>query len=106
MCHLFAHQPQRDYESQTRSLRIDGHCTSIRLEMSFWDTLEEIAAKEGMSLAKFLTTLHNEVLDHHGEVFERHIGTGARVVEPAICILLDRDRFFALGHAAREVAAA
>ena len=68
MCHLFAHQPQRDYESQTRSLRIDGHCTSIRLEMSFWDTLEEIAAKEGMSLAKFLTTLHDEVLDHHGEV--------------------------------------
>jgi predicted DNA-binding ribbon-helix-helix protein len=45
-----------------------GHCTSIRLEMSFWDTLEEIAAKEGMSLAKFLTTLHSEVLDHHGEV--------------------------------------
>ena len=68
MCHLFAHQPQRDYESQTRSLRIGGHCTSIRLEMSFWDTLEEIAAKEGMSLAKFLTTLHDEVLDHHGEV--------------------------------------
>src|SRR6185312_9512104 len=59
MCSLFAHQPQRDYESQTRSLRIDGHCTSIRLEMSFWDTLEEIAAKEGMTLAKFLTTLHN-----------------------------------------------
>ena len=58
----------RDYESQTRSLRIGGHCTSIRLEMSFWDTLEEIAAKENMSLGKFLTTLHNEVLDHHGEV--------------------------------------
>src|SRR5215813_640813 len=68
MCQLFAHQPQRDYESQTRSLRIDGHCTSIRLEMAFWDTLEEIAAKEAMTLAKFLTTLHNEVLDHHGEV--------------------------------------
>src|SRR4051812_48906409 len=56
MCHLFAHQPQRDYESQTRSLRIGGHCTSIRLELSFWDTLEEIAARERMSLAKFLTT--------------------------------------------------
>jgi predicted DNA-binding ribbon-helix-helix protein len=68
MCHLFAHQPQRDYESQTRSLRMGGHCTSIRLEISFWDTLEEIAGKEHMSLAKFLTTLHNEVLDHHGEV--------------------------------------
>ena len=68
MCHLFAHQPQRDYESQTRSLRIGGHCTSIRLEMAFWDTLEEIAARESMSLGKFLTALYNEVLDHHGEV--------------------------------------
>ena len=68
MCQLFAHQPQRDYESQTRSLRIDGHCTSIRLELAFWDTLEEIAAKEDMSLAKFLTRLHSEVLGHHGEV--------------------------------------
>jgi predicted DNA-binding ribbon-helix-helix protein len=68
MCQLFAHQPQRDYESQTRSLRIDGHCTSIRLEMAFWDTLEEIASKQDMSLAKFLSCLHSEVLDHYGEV--------------------------------------
>src|SRR5260370_30597133 len=68
MSGLFAHQPQRDYVSQTRSLRIGGHSTSIRLEMSFWDTLEEIAAKEGTSLAKFLTNLHDEVLNHHGEV--------------------------------------
>jgi len=68
MCHLFAHQPQRDYESQTRSLRIDGYCTSIRLEMSFWDTLEEIARNERMSLSKFLAKLYNEVLDQHGEV--------------------------------------
>ncbi|WP_083219079.1 ribbon-helix-helix domain-containing protein [Bradyrhizobium icense] len=68
MCNLFARQPQRNYESQTRSLRIEGHCTSIRLELAFWDTLEEIAAKERMSLAKFLTALHSEVLEHHGEV--------------------------------------
>jgi predicted DNA-binding ribbon-helix-helix protein len=38
------------------------------MEMSFWDTLEEIVGKEGLSLAKFLTKLHIEVLDHHGEV--------------------------------------
>jgi predicted DNA-binding ribbon-helix-helix protein len=68
MCQLFAHQPQRDYESQTRSLRIDGHCTSIRLELAFWDTLEEIASRENLSLAKFLTRLHSEVLDHYGQV--------------------------------------
>lgn len=68
MCTLFSHQPQRNYAFQTRSLRIGGLCTSIRLEMFFWDTLEEIASLEGMSLAKFLTKLHNEVLELHGEV--------------------------------------
>jgi predicted DNA-binding ribbon-helix-helix protein len=68
MCRIFAHQPQRNYASQTRSLRIGGHSTSVRLEMAFWDTLDEIAAKEGISLARFLTRLHDEVLDHHGEV--------------------------------------
>jgi predicted DNA-binding ribbon-helix-helix protein len=68
MCQMFARQPQQNYESETRSLRIDGHCTSIRLEMAFWDTLEEIAGRENMSLPKFLTRLHNEVLDHRGEV--------------------------------------
>ena len=68
MCSLFAHQPEADYEGQTRSLRIGGHCTSIRLEAAFWAVLEEIAAGEGVSLAKFLTVLHGEVLVHHGEV--------------------------------------
>jgi predicted DNA-binding ribbon-helix-helix protein len=67
MCR-FADWLQSYHEKQTRSLRIGGHCTSIRLEKSFWETLEEIAETEGMSLAKLLTTLHNEVLDHHGEV--------------------------------------
>jgi predicted DNA-binding ribbon-helix-helix protein len=68
MCRLYAHQPQSNYESQTRSLRIGGHSTSVRLERAFWDVLEQIAGKEGVSLAKFLTVLHDEVLDHHGEV--------------------------------------
>lgn len=68
MCQIFAHQPQRNYESQTRSLRIGGHATSVRLEMAFWDTLDEIAAREGISLGKFLTQIHDEVLNHHGEV--------------------------------------
>jgi len=68
MCQLFAHQPQRNYQSQTRSLRIDGHATSIRLELAFWDPLEDIAGKEDLSLAKFLTRLHSEVLEHRGEV--------------------------------------
>jgi predicted DNA-binding ribbon-helix-helix protein len=67
MCRL-ADWLQSYHEKRTRSLRIGGHCTSIRLEKSFWETLEEIAAREEISLARLLTTLHNEVLDHHGEV--------------------------------------
>ncbi len=68
MCSLFAHQPEADYEGHTRSLRIGGHCTSIRLEAAFWAVLEEMAAGEGSTLGRFLTTLYGEVLAHHGEV--------------------------------------
>ncbi len=68
MCRMFAHQPQDNYAYQTRSVRIGGHSTSIRLENVFWVILEEIAAKEGNSVAKFITTLHDEVLNHHGDV--------------------------------------
>lgn len=68
MCRMFAHQPMRNYESQTRSLRIHGHSTSIRLENTFWTILDEIAACEGTSVAKFVTQLHDEVLAHQGEV--------------------------------------
>lgn len=65
---MFAHQPQSNYAYQTRSIRIGGHGTSIRLESVFWTIIEEIAAKEGNSVAKFITTLHDEVLMHHGDV--------------------------------------
>lgn len=66
MCRLFAHQPIENYQSETRSLRIGGHGTSIRLESLFWVVLEEVATQEGLSLARFLTQLHDEVLDLHG----------------------------------------
>ncbi|QFR33136.1 ribbon-helix-helix domain-containing protein [Ancylobacter sp. TS-1] len=68
MCHIFAGQPPETYESQTRSVRIGGHSTSIRLEAAFWTVLEDVAAHQGMSLGKFVTKLHDEVLDLHGEV--------------------------------------
>lgn len=67
MCRLFAHQPIENYQCETRSLRIGGHGTSIRLEALFWVVLEEIAAGEGLSLGRFLTKLHDEVLDLHGK---------------------------------------
>jgi predicted DNA-binding ribbon-helix-helix protein len=66
MCRLFAHQDPSNYAFETRSLRIGGHSTSVRLETLFWTMLEEMAQSEGMSLAKFLTKLSDEVLELHG----------------------------------------
>ncbi|MDQ0510496.1 ribbon-helix-helix domain-containing protein [Ancylobacter amanitiformis] len=68
MCRIFAGQAPETYEGQTRSVRIGGHSTSIRLEAAFWTVLEDVAAHQGMSLGKFVTKLHDEVLDLHGEV--------------------------------------
>lgn len=68
MCHIFAGQAPETYESHTRSVRIGGHSTSIRLEAAFWTILEEVAVHQGMSLGKFVTKLHDEVLELHGEV--------------------------------------
>ncbi len=67
MCQIFAGQPRSNYESEKRSVRLGGYSTSIQLETVFWRILEEIAAREGLSLAKFLSKLHEEVLQLHGE---------------------------------------
>jgi predicted DNA-binding ribbon-helix-helix protein len=67
MCRMFAGQPPETYESETRSIRLHGHCTSIRLERAFWATLDDIAGREGLSTSQFIAKLHDEVLDLHGE---------------------------------------
>jgi predicted DNA-binding ribbon-helix-helix protein len=67
MCQIFAGQPQSNYDSEKRSVRLDGYSTSIQLEKMFWRILEEIAAREGLSLAKFIGKLHDEVMSTHGE---------------------------------------
>ncbi|MCW3474401.1 ribbon-helix-helix domain-containing protein [Limobrevibacterium gyesilva] len=68
MCNLFISQNPATYEAETRPMRLHGHATSIRLEAAFWDILEEIAAKEGMSVARFVAVLHDEILATRGEM--------------------------------------
>ncbi len=67
MCQMFAGQPQANYHYQSRSLRLNGHSTSIRLEEKFWATLDEIALSEGSSTPQFISKLHAEVTELHGE---------------------------------------
>lgn len=68
MCQIFAGQAPERYSGETRSVRLGGHVTSVRLETAYWEILEEVSNAQGMTLAKFLTTLHDEVLDLRGEV--------------------------------------
>ena len=63
MCEIFSKQPAEAYTCQTRSVRLCGHATSIRLEGAFWEILEEISESQGMRLGEFLTKMYIEVLD-------------------------------------------
>jgi predicted DNA-binding ribbon-helix-helix protein len=68
MCRIFAGQEPESYASHTRSLRLAGHATSIRLEACFWRILDEIAEAQGISTPRFLSKLYDEVVDLQGEV--------------------------------------
>lgn len=63
MCQLFINSDSRLWASRTKSLRIDGVVTSIRLEEFFWNTLEEIAFRDEMSTNQMITKLYLESLD-------------------------------------------
>jgi len=67
MCKIFAGQDPADYEPITRHLRLNGQSTSIRLEQSFWEIIDDIAAGEGMTTPAFISKLHSEVLLLRGE---------------------------------------
>lgn len=75
MCHFFASQSPESYAFETRSIRLNGQSTSLRLEKIFWNVLEAIAAREGFTVPKFVSTLHSEILIMRGEVpnFTSHL---------------------------------
>ena len=67
MCRLLSSQPAQTFAYQTRSVRLGGHATSIKLEAAFWNILEEIADEMNSPLGRFLTELHDEVLFLSGD---------------------------------------
>ena len=85
MCRIYAGTDPAQYEPVTRSLRLHGAVTSIRLEARFWSILDEMAGGEGATTPKFIAKLHDEVLDLHGEV--RNLTSLLRVV---CAVYLDR----------------
>ena len=68
MCRVFAEQDPESYRVVTRSIRLNGYSTSIRLEAMFWSILDEIAAGQNLSTPRFIGTLHDEVVEEWNDV--------------------------------------
>ncbi|MDW7549454.1 ribbon-helix-helix domain-containing protein [Pseudoalteromonas sp. McH1-7] len=68
MCELYASTAPHRYEVDRRSIRIQGVVTSLALENEIWSVLEVIAKQEQLSLAEFISTLYQEVIERHGEI--------------------------------------
>ena len=54
MCEIFISANPETYASRTRSVRLHGVVTSIRLENLYWDVLEEIGLRDGMSVVQLI----------------------------------------------------
>ena len=63
MCQLFINADSQLWTYRTKSLRIDGVVTSIRLEEFFWDILDELAFRDKMTVNQMITKLYHESLD-------------------------------------------
>ncbi|WP_341892396.1 ribbon-helix-helix domain-containing protein [Variovorax sp. YR752] len=68
MCKIFISADPASYESRTRSVRLHGVVTSIRLENLHWAVLEEIARRDGMSVAQLAGKLYDELVTERGAV--------------------------------------
>lgn len=68
MCDIFVKADPHLYECRARSIRLHGAVTSIRLENLFWNALEEIAARDGMTPSQLITKLYDELVEYRGEI--------------------------------------
>lgn len=68
MCQVFISADPRLYESRSRSVRLHGVVTSIKLENLFWQVLQEIATRDSMSVPQLCTKLYDELVEECGEV--------------------------------------
>ncbi len=103
---IFISADPRSYDSRTRSVRLHGVVTSLRLENLHGSVLEEIAGRDGMTVAQLIEKLYDELVADRGAVgnfssflrvctlrYENLIAQGPIPRDPAIPIRsLDADR--------------
>ena len=66
MCQIFAGQDPENDSYVSRSIRLDGQVTSIRLEGLYWSVLDDVADSQGFSTPEFISKLHREVMELQG----------------------------------------
>lgn len=68
MCYIYASTDPELFTPVTKSIRLSGVVTSLRLEKMFWAALADIAQEQDMTLPKFLSELYDEIVEMRGEV--------------------------------------
>ena len=68
MCEIFISANPESYASRTRSVRLHGVVTSIRLENLYWEVLEEIGRRDDMSVVQLIEKLYDELVAARGAV--------------------------------------
>jgi predicted DNA-binding ribbon-helix-helix protein len=68
MCEFFVKADPILYESRSRTVRIHGVLTSIRVENFVWDTLASLAAEENITTNALIAKFHDEILRYRGDV--------------------------------------
>lgn len=68
MCEIYVKADPILYELRTRSIRIHGIVTSIRLENLSWDILARIASRDGLTTNQLICQLYDEVIRQQGKV--------------------------------------
>lgn len=68
MCRVFIDADPELFKSRSRSLRLHGVATSLRLENLFWQILGEIGERDGLSVPQLVTRLYDELASAGGDV--------------------------------------
>jgi len=68
MCDIYVRADPIHYEQRTRSMRLRGVVTSIRLENLCWDILARIASKDDLTTNQLICQLYDEIIERQGKV--------------------------------------
>jgi predicted DNA-binding ribbon-helix-helix protein len=68
VCSVYAQADPILYEARTRSVRIHGVLTTIKIENLFWHVLTEMATKQQTTTNGLIVKLHDEVTEYRENV--------------------------------------